>query len=407
MKTVPLGPFLGMNNRLPDAKLHVQDKGDFVRNAVNVDITTAGTVKRRQGLTKLLDGDSCHSLFCAENGTAYYADGNNLYRVTGEVSAPVRQVVRSDLVFGNPLAFCEAPFGLLYSDGVDLFRLDGAISEPFGADVPSHAPGVSVSGGSLPGGTYQATYTLLWELGESGAYPPVQVTVPDGSSINLSAPYPNARFYLSSCNGEELFHLGDGYTASALVNSDIGGAPCQTIGMGRIPGGNIVRYGNGRVLVAQGSTLFYSEPFAPALFNPVGNWIPFPAPISIVEPIGATGTWVVADKTYWLDGGDVATATLVEKLPYGAAFGSSISLPDRKAVTWYSARGICMADGQGEVTNVQEGAVFPDSASVGAVMFREQDGLKQLVASVLRSDGTVAAASTFMEAEVIRKENIL
>ena len=55
MKTVPVGPFLGMNNRLPDTKLRVQDKGDFVRNAVNVDVTTAGTVKRRQGLTKLVD----------------------------------------------------------------------------------------------------------------------------------------------------------------------------------------------------------------------------------------------------------------------------------------------------------------------------------------------------------------
>lgn len=41
MKTLPKGPFLGINNRRPDFALHVPKEGDFVRDAVNVDIDNA------------------------------------------------------------------------------------------------------------------------------------------------------------------------------------------------------------------------------------------------------------------------------------------------------------------------------------------------------------------------------
>ena len=56
MKSVHIGPFLGMNNQLPQTQYNVPDEGDFVRDARNVDILDSGTLRRRSGYTKLLDG---------------------------------------------------------------------------------------------------------------------------------------------------------------------------------------------------------------------------------------------------------------------------------------------------------------------------------------------------------------
>ena len=404
MKTVPVGPFLGMNNRLPDTKLRVQDKGDFLRNAVNVDVTTAGTVKRRQGMTKLVEGDSCHS-FYAHGDDAYYADGTNLYRLTGTVDTPVRQLVRDDLPLGRTLTFCDMAGTLIYSDGLELYRLTGSVSERYTLPTPNLAPSITVTTGALPGGLYQVTYTSVGPQGmESGAFPPVQVSVPDNGGLDIAVPA-DTRVFVSPCNGDMLFFVGEGPSVSVTTPTD-GGELCQTLNLHPLPGGDIVRYRYGRLYVAKGEVLYYSEPFAPGLFNPLGNWLVFPEKINVLEPINQ-GIWLVTDKTYWMPGTDPSKAELLEQLPYGAAFGSGLSFPDRNQVAWMSDRGMCLADGNGAVQNVQEANVVTNPVASGAVLLREEDGLKQLLASSREAGQSLAAARTFMDAEVIRKGSLL
>ena len=66
MANAPIGPFAGINNRLPDHKLGIvsrgQKSGDYLRNAVNVHLTSAGTLQRRKGTTLVLAGADRHSL---------------------------------------------------------------------------------------------------------------------------------------------------------------------------------------------------------------------------------------------------------------------------------------------------------------------------------------------------------
>ena len=47
MKTQNLDRF-GINNRLPDFALHVDQKGDYLSAADNVDIDNTGRIRRRQ-----------------------------------------------------------------------------------------------------------------------------------------------------------------------------------------------------------------------------------------------------------------------------------------------------------------------------------------------------------------------
>lgn len=61
--TAPIGPFVGINNRLPDHQLGIVERGrkagDYLRNAVNVDLTAAGTLQRRKGSTLAVPGTRC------------------------------------------------------------------------------------------------------------------------------------------------------------------------------------------------------------------------------------------------------------------------------------------------------------------------------------------------------------
>ena len=81
--TAPIGPFVGINNRLPDHQLGVVERGrkagDYLRNAVNVDLTAAGTLQRRKGSTLAQAGTDCHSLW-SDGEQAFYVDGDTLYQ---------------------------------------------------------------------------------------------------------------------------------------------------------------------------------------------------------------------------------------------------------------------------------------------------------------------------------------
>lgn len=78
------------------------------------------------------------------------------------------------------------------------------------------------------------------------------------------------------------------------------------------------------------------------LHQPAKNYLRFPANITIVAPC-VGGVYIVADKTYWYAGADIALAECIEKLPYGAVKGTRFDLVDDKAVGWFEANGFVIA----------------------------------------------------------------
>ena len=185
------------------------------------------------------------------------------------------------------------------------------------------------------------------------------------------------------------------------------GAQLQTLGFRPMPAGSIVRVHNGRLLTADRNGLYYSEPYAPTWHNPLRGYIPLPG-ITLVEPMQAGIYITTADRTYWLAGADIAgDAALVDLLPYGAAAGSSTRINNALDVAWYSQRGIVIGSRDGQVKNMQEDTTATEKASRAAMLYREQDGMRQLVSSLFGAEATVAAASTYFEAELVRKENML
>lgn len=417
-KSVRLGPFTpGMNNRRPDFKLDdVRDrrKVSYLRSLVNADITAEGPIKRRQGYARVVPGLSCRSLWKSAAGRVYYADGTQLILLTDGFAGTA---LRSDLAPGQPVSYANVGADTYWSDGVLLRRLDAAGDHPAGVPMLLADPTITIAaGGSLPAGYYSLAFTQTNADGEeSGSTVPTEFAVPAGGSISISG-LPAAflegvtglSIYMSPVNGDILYRIAVLPAAQATYEVQVlpsYGPRCSTLLLAPMPAGRLVRYLNGRLLVAQGNVLYYSEPYAPALRNPAKNYIVFNAPITMLEPCDK-GFYIAADVTYWV-AGDIATAELDHVLPYGAVYGAGGEVPNSNSVWWMSMRGVVRGDENGKVENLQEDDVAVEAASNGAVLFREQDGMKQALASMFGAQPTVMVARSWMDAEVIRKGTTL
>lgn len=380
-----LGPFpLGMDNRLPDYALFDREaKVALLRTAVNVDVTNNGTLRRRKGRKQLIAGTDCHSLLTTAS-TGYFVDGTDLKQFTDLDLAP--SVVAAGLTAGRRMSYAETPLGEVFcTNGEIIGRIGGGALHPLSPPAIELPPEVAVTAiGTMPAGRYQVATAFVSADGEVGPASPVtQVTlaVPGGLAVTGLPALPvgtvGVNLYVSAANGETLLRSQVATTSSAIVvAAPTSGQRCTTLNKATMPAGQIIRLYGGRILVAEGSMLHFSDPYS-QLRTPTKGYIPFPAPITVVEPVN-NGVYVVADQAYWFPD-DLAKAELAPVLPYGALLGASGQIPNKNACWWMSTRGVIIADQNGEVRNVQEKHIDVGAMASAAGGFVEVAGLKQII----------------------------
>lgn len=410
--SLKLGPFVpGMDNRRPETRMHgrAEDGGDFFRSAVNADISNQGTAKRRTGYQQVLSGTDCHSFWAGEN-EAFFADGTELKRLTNLEGTPVATTLRSDLTPGRAMSYAKTPLATFYSNGQVLGRLspDSPTASP---QTLSLAPALVEVSGALLAARYGFCFTRRDATGaESEATTPVYIELGATGGVRimgLPGDAVDTVVYVTEPNGSTfLRHAVARSTQLDVTVVSANGARCPTLMLARMPAGDIVRHHFGRLLVASGPVLYYSETYMLGLFRPSRGFIQFPSTVTVVEPTSG-GVWVCADQTYWLPGLDVAKADLDAKLPYGGVANSGLEVPNSNDVCWMSPRGIVRGTQTGEVTNLQEARVATPAAEFAASFFREHDGVKQIGAATFGIAPDRMAATSFMDAEVIRKKVIL
>ena len=167
-----------------------------------------------------------------------------------------------------------------------------------------------------------------------------------------------------------------------------------------MPPGSCLAHHGGRLLVAVGAALIYSEPFTPGLRNEARGFEIFPAPITCIAAVEA-GVFVIADKTYFLPGG-LPAQTVRAVLPYGAPVQQP-GYRDDGGVHWIGAKGILSANAAGELTNLQAARVALDAKGSAATLFREADGMNTIVAALSTPSSTAAGVGSYAEARIVRK----
>ncbi len=404
MKPVKLSSFLGMNNRLPAERLRVKD-GSFVVAAVNGDFTDAGTFRRRAGFAPVLGGAAAHS-FWSNGKEAYMVDGSSLYYVVKDNLGAIVRTAIATVTPGRQFSYAAAAGFSYATNGIEFFRLSAGTAIPVGVPAPSAPILVAGTSGSLPKGIYIFALSFRTDDGrDSGISDVTRIEIfADNGSIELpllpALPGAATILYMTPTNGDDLFEVGEvSLTHTITVVPPEGARPVAVLTQ-PLPAGHFVRYLKGRLFTADDTTVFFSLPYALELYDASSDSFQFPAPITLLEPC-INGLYIAADKTYWLD---IDSMKMVEVLPYGAVLGTGNFRKDEEQVWWMSARGMCVGDQNGQVTNTQEDALALSPAQFGATLFREEDGLKQMVASTFNTQPNTTAARAWMEAEVLRKE---
>ena len=400
--TVKFGPWpKGMNNRQPDYAL----PEGTLRNLVNVDVDNSGRLHRRAGMTKVHGGVACRGGFSCPLGT-YFIEGVDLCQLNDDNTS----TVLFSGVHGPTPTYAFFNDVVYFSDGLITKTITTTGVHEWGIPVPA-TPFAYVTSGAMPAGTYLVAVTSIDSAGrESGASDLAVVTIPElttGALVVSGLPSTmGVRVYVSTPNGTTPFlvaELAAGTTSATITNAEMGvGAPLVTQQITPPPAGQIIREHAGRIYIASDRVLWVTEPYAPDWVSLVGGFIMQTDTITVVEPV-ESGVWVVSDQTYFFRGDGPENFDVRPKLPYGAVSGTSSKIPYTSDVLWYSSRGLVLGTGDGQVKNLQEQDVAPHDGTSGAILVREQDGLRQAVVSVQNAAVSQLAATSFLEMEVVRK----
>lgn len=385
MNTKPLGPFLGVNNRLPDFDLNVRTrdvKGTYVRSATDVVLTGSGTFVSRKSCDRLQAVSGAHSLF-----GGYLVRAGVLYKVTLPNYSETLVKLLTSNAQGDWLALGTDYY---FSNGVDRLRIDSnGVVRPWGMPTPNSPDGVSSVSGTLTPGWYQIAVAYVNEAtGEEGGVS-ASCNYYLGEEGGLSVPLPGAEdgathvvLYVGRANGEVPTAFGT-YpigTASVTVTYPADGRPAPQRYEEPLPAGDQLFYYNGRLCSIAGNVVYYGLSYRPGYYIPVDGRIPFPADVSVVMP-AQNGIYVAADKTYWFPGDiEKLTDQIQDVLPYGAVKGTGFSAPNKTVYGWFGEKGIVLGSAQGEVEAAMSDNITLTPPASG-VSFIVEDSVSRRVVS--------------------------
>lgn len=401
---VSVGPWpAGINNIAKEGALPRDQNGRPIalREAENVDLDPSGWPARRAGRNQFFSGTLTHSLWGHPNlPFGLFVDAGVLHALLPgqavqslghQVSdLPLSYELINDRVYFTNAAVC----GMVT---LDLQVWAWAPEQPAGQ--PDLAP---VAGFGLGAGQYQVAITFTDALGrESGCTLAAVIEIQDDQGIALSnIPQPTdpaTQWVMVYCTGpnDQVMRLSAAIapgTTSALIAQQANGRGLTTQFLEPLPPGQVVRQVNGRQYVLRGRELLWSEPLRFGMYNPVRNRVRFAKHCDLMEPAGREGIFVATgERTVWLAGRDPATFEQRIARSTGAVPGSGMSVPGNalgletaeEVPVWLARSGhFCVGTSAGTVIVLKDGQAAIDDADRAAVLFRQGDGIQQIIAAL-------------------------
>lgn len=378
MNTKSIGPFLGINTRLPDFSLRTKE-GDFVRDALDCFTDDGGNFHDIAGLDLVQAMSGAHSLRKVGAGYAMVR-ASVLYSVTlPAYSETLAKLLTSDA----PMSYADFAGSTYFSNGTDSGRIEGGTVYPMGLDTPA-TPAVTQVAGSMPAGQYQVAVayinTATGERGGVSASSNPEIVGTGSLRVTLPATIPGAthvEVYVSTLNGSvpmlaQTVPVG---TASADVSASGTGMEASQRFEDVLPAGSLFMF-NGALCSFSGNCVYEGLPFRPGYYLPAEGRIPFPATVTNVVP-AQNGVYVVADQTYWISGTRMSKSEqIIDVLPYGGVPNTAFSHPTNSTVGWFGEKGFVVADTQGQVSSPMAEVVTSPVIQSSAVEVIDADGTR-------------------------------
>lgn len=271
--------------------------------------------------------------------------------------------------------------------------------------------------GSLHAGTYQLNCTFVYGGVEGPASDPIFVDLGVSCGIEVTVDTPHTipaheiRLYLTPADAHTPYYVGSIVPAEfddtywdgpvplpipadflnagivylnqrALITTlDVGAAELQTAFLDQPPQASVVVAHNSILLLAEGSTLWMTVPFAPHLVDPATGFFQFGGKINAVVSVG-TGVYVSADKLYFLADLETETPSQREASPTPAHPGTMTRVSNGTAY-WYTTDGFCSGSQSGEVKYVTESTYKAELEGSAVASVVHRDGQELVVVSAV------------------------
>ena len=372
--------------------------------ASNVDIDKSGRVFRRQGFT-LQRAGAAHSLWADSTQTVcMFVSSGQLMQLHADMSATALAALRDGL---SRTDFERVNDRVYFSNGTDTGVFENGAVRSWGLTSPM-LPGVSPTVGAMPPGQYQFAMTWLRNDGqESGTGAAGVVAVTDGGAafalpVSADPTVVGKVLYVSTCNGDQLFQaavLPNAQTAFTYANDTTElSTGLETQFRQAPPAGQLIAWYRGRMFVAVGSVLFYSDPFAYELFD-LRRYIDLDGRVTMLAPMTdkelsdagrASGFFIGTDKSCGvLAGSDPDSFQYIPKTAYGAIPGAldyvdgalfrDGATSARPLPMWLSTQGVCVGMPDLQVHNLTRSRYGYAVAGQGAALF--MDGPNRFIAT--------------------------
>jgi hypothetical protein len=325
---------------------------DELAVAINVDLDDVGQLRRRHGFNRRLTGD-WGGLFESDDGQVFGVNAGNLVRVNPDYSVDV---------------------------------LAGGFTTP--------APKMAwVQVGPM---------IYFSSPGKSGKIDLANLAVVPWQGPNLGAPTPAG-----------LTAPTDGWWYSPVVNPTYGLPAIRGKILGPPPVASILAYFNGRIYMAAGRTVWFTELYLYDYVDKTKNVWNFEADVTMIGPVGdgmyvgtTEGVWFI-DKQWRMEAQSLA-AKRVRVLDFGVIPGSMVYVPAELAnppqvgleqdtpakvsILFLTQAGYCGGQDSGVCFNYSENKfIFPNITTAAALFRHHQDGINQFVAV---TDGGTWAINT-------------
>lgn len=349
-----LGPWpLGLDNLSEDTDL----PEGALRAAEDVCIDPNGTVNSAAGPALASPLPGAADVWTSLAGSTYARVEDQLHQVeSGDFYGALGD---------GPFAFADHLGGVIVSTHSQIFQVGQAPAvRPLALPAPSFQVRSTASGG-LDAGRYGVAACALRGGEEFGLSAVQFVEVPQGGGLllDISGLGDLVRVFRTSSNGTQLYRAVD--APSGMPDYLLGAGKLGSEPTGRflepMPGGHLLASWNGRVLCARGRNLNFSQPLRPALYDPRHDFIPLPGRITMVAPLPDGIYLSTRHETFFLNGTDPATASLIKlsaSPPPEGCFavlqgGLFTEIDDTKVAVWLSAEGFVLGLPGGQVVRPQ------------------------------------------------------
>lgn len=339
------------------------DLNAAVRDAVNIDFDQDGNMTRRGGLV-LLSPDRAHSLWSNDFLALCVVGG-----VLNSISSNGNLTALLTLPSNEPVWYCDHLNGVIFSSVDAIGFYDGSVASFIG---PPDA--VAPQASSAPvGGMYPGVYAVAASYlvgGVEGAISTIaQVNVPPDGGIRLTLAINTAdlvRIYRSDANGDALYWVADipSGISSYLIGASPLGRLCETRHLRRMCGGAYVKSWNGRLLVARGNALHFSEPMNYGLTSPRHGFVQFEKEVTFIECVSGGVFIGQPDRVIFLSGSKPKEWSLTPAARCTPVPGSSIlidaaTLDPQSGISglvacWLCEWGFAIGTAQGQVIFPQQ-----------------------------------------------------